>query len=72
MEWRLVYGYIEEIWEARWIVPVLQLIMAAAIVVIGIALNMIIRRTWLEDTPYYHPINAKEATLCTGDNHSFR
>lgn len=69
MEWQILNGYLEEVWEARWVIPALQLIMVSAIIIIGTAVNMIMKRKWLEGVPIGYPINAKEGNLCTGESH---
>lgn len=75
MEWLLfnvLNGYFEQAWEARWIIPVLQLIMVSAIIIVGTALNMVMKRTWMEKASFGLPVNTKEGGLYTGHSHSSR
>jgi uncharacterized membrane protein len=72
MEKQLLRGYFEEVWKTRWVIPVLQQIMVSGILVIGSAVNMTMKITWLEDAFIGHPIKAKEDSLSAGNSHSSR
>lgn len=72
MEWQILYRYFEELWEDRWLILVLQLVMVSAIVVIGTAINMIRGGKWIEEVPFYPPINGTEGSLCRVESHVSR